>query len=125
MNCGSICHKVTTIRRSLSYHYNYIWLVTVTRSPVSVWSPPVVVIRPNHSPERLIPIKHSPPQESTPSEHSLEKSLSWVLQDPATSLYPYYFHPWSLTLFWKLTQLRKPRAANAQTGTNRVIESKL
>lgn len=48
MNCGSICRKVTKIRWSLSYHYNYIWLVTITKSPFSKWSPPVTETGPSH-----------------------------------------------------------------------------
>lgn len=47
-----------------------------------------------------------------------------MLHDPATSLYPYYSHLRSLTLVWKLTQLRKPRAANAQTGTELLSQSR-
>lgn len=94
MNCGSICRKVTTIRWSLSYHYDYIWLVTVTKSPSSKWSPPVTVAGSSHSPGGLIPTKHSPPQESTPSEEGLGEvpvldaspSCHFTIASPSPSL---------------------------------------
>lgn len=70
MNCGSICHKVTKIRWSLSYHYNYIWLLLSQRAP-SQSGHLLSQSWPKSQPEGLIPTEHSLPQESTLSEWGL------------------------------------------------------